>query len=216
MTDGLITVLAGVNGAGKSSVSGGAIRDSGADYFNPDEATRMIRAMHPDMSEDKANGLAWREGKRLLDCAIAKGQAFTFETTLGGNTITSTLKAAAIAGTPIRVVYTGLATVEMHIQRVALRVLKGGHDIPEAKIRLRYTTSRVNLVELMPHLYSLDVYDNSENADVGMGCRPDPLHVIRMTKGKLSGVVALERMPEWVKPIAMAALELTVPGICSL
>ena len=32
--------LAGVNGAGKSSVGGAMIRASGADYFNPDEAAR--------------------------------------------------------------------------------------------------------------------------------------------------------------------------------
>ena len=39
---GIITVLAGVNGAGKSSVAGNYIRQTGGDYYNPDEATREI------------------------------------------------------------------------------------------------------------------------------------------------------------------------------
>jgi predicted ABC-type ATPase len=42
-----IYVLAGTNGAGKSSVGGAAIREKGADYFNPDEATRRIRSTNP-------------------------------------------------------------------------------------------------------------------------------------------------------------------------
>ena len=39
-----IRVLAGVNGAGKSSIIGATIRDRGGDYYNPDEAARQIMA----------------------------------------------------------------------------------------------------------------------------------------------------------------------------
>ena len=64
-------VLAGVNGAGKSSIGGARIRDLGAAYYNPDEAARLIRASHPRVGQQEANSLAWHEGRRLLGRAIA-------------------------------------------------------------------------------------------------------------------------------------------------
>ena len=54
----MITVIAGVNGAGKSSVAGANIRHKGADYFNPDEVARDLRADNPALSEAEANGQA--------------------------------------------------------------------------------------------------------------------------------------------------------------
>jgi predicted ABC-type ATPase len=37
-----IFVLAGVNGAGKSSIGGAMLRALGADYYNPDEAAKRF------------------------------------------------------------------------------------------------------------------------------------------------------------------------------
>ena len=63
-------VLAGVNGAGKSSIGGAMFRASGADYFNPDEAARELMAANPGSTRSKANAVAWHQGKRLLERAI--------------------------------------------------------------------------------------------------------------------------------------------------
>jgi predicted ABC-type ATPase len=70
-----IYVPAGTNGAGKSSVVGAAIREAGADYFNPDEATRRIRSANPQASERDANIAAWQEGKRLLEARVRRRRA---------------------------------------------------------------------------------------------------------------------------------------------
>jgi Uncharacterized protein conserved in bacteria len=78
-----IYVLAGTNGAGKSSIGGAVIRSMGADYFNPDEATRRIQSASPQLSEREANIAAWHQGKRLLEKAIATRLTFAFETTCG-------------------------------------------------------------------------------------------------------------------------------------
>ncbi len=89
-----IWVLAGTNGAGKSSIAGTRFRAGGADYFNPDEATRAIREANPLLSLDEANSLARHQGKRLLERAVAERLDFAFETTLGGRTITELLQRA--------------------------------------------------------------------------------------------------------------------------
>ncbi|MCU0698059.1 MAG: hypothetical protein MUC96_16255 [Myxococcaceae bacterium] len=57
-----ITVLAGVNGAGKSSVVGERLRQSGGEYFNPDEVTRKFLAASKSMTQDEANARACDEG----------------------------------------------------------------------------------------------------------------------------------------------------------
>src|SRR5258706_1919028 len=140
-----VYVLAGVNGAGKSSVGGAAIRGFGGEYFNPDEAARQIRKANPGLTQVEANSVAWQQGRRLLEKAIAERLEFAFETTLVGSTIAQLLAAAARQGMEVHVWYHGLASPELHIERVRARVRRGGHDIPESEIHRRYRHSRLNL-----------------------------------------------------------------------
>ena len=147
-----IYVLAGVNGAGKSSIGGAAMRDAGADYYNPDEAARDILSTSPGLTQLLANSAAWQQGRRLLEHAIANRLDFAFETTLGSNTIPRLLAEAASRGIEVFVWYAGLTSPELHIERVRARVSRGGHAISEADIRRRYEHSRINLVQLMPAL----------------------------------------------------------------
>jgi predicted ABC-type ATPase len=206
-----IYVLAGTNGAGKSSVGGAAIREKGADYFNPDEATRRIRSTNPQASERAANIAAWQEGKRLLELAIAKRLVFAFETTLGGDTITSLLGRALAEGIEVRMWYVALVTPELHIARVRARVARGGHDIPEKIIRERYERSRVNLIRLLPHLTELRMFDNSADADPASGAKPTPVLVLHMINGEIAAICDLARVPEWAKPIVAAAMRASPP-----
>ena len=67
-----IYVLAGANGAGKSSIGGAALLQHGVEYFNPDEAARRILAANPTIIQKDANSAAWHEGKRLLERAITE------------------------------------------------------------------------------------------------------------------------------------------------
>ena len=208
---GCIYVLAGANGAGKSSIGGAVIRKMGADYFNPDEATRRIQSASPHLSERDANSAAWHHGKRLLESAIASRLVFAFETTLGGDTMTSLLRQALAEGLEVRMWYVGLATPELHIARVRARVARGGHDIPESKIRERYERSRVNLIRLLPHLTELRVFDNSADADPASGKAPAPLLVLHMVNGAVAAMCDLSRVPEWAKPIVATAMR-SAPG----
>jgi predicted ABC-type ATPase len=204
-----IYVLAGVNGAGKSSIAGAAFRASGADYYNPDETARALRAADPALSQTDANGAAWQQGKRLLEKAVAERLDLAFETTLGANTIPALLAKAAARGIEVHVWYAGLSSPELHIERVRRRVRRGGHDIPEADIRRRYERSRINLIHLLPKLAALRVYDNSADADPAAGKAPAPRLVLHVEHGKILGPADLSRTPDWAKPIVAAALKLS-------
>ena len=203
-----IYVLAGVNGAGKSSIGGAAFRAFGGDYFNPDEAARALLGANRGLDPAQANGLAWGQGRELLECAIAGRLDFAFETTLGGNTIPRLLQEAAAQGIEVRIWYVGLASVELHIARVRARVRRGGHDIPEEAIRRRYRHSRLNLIHLLPHLAALRVYDNSSDADPAEGKVPAPRLVLHLERGTILNVADLPKTPDWAKPVVAAALQL--------
>ena len=209
---GRIRVLAGVNGAGKTSVLGVAMRSTGGQYYNPDELTRSLLTSGAEAEPGRANSRAWQLGREGLERAIAERGEWSFETTLGGNTITSLLIAASKAGLEVHVLFVGLASTDLHIQRVKARVVAGGHDIPEDRIRERYDASRKNLVRLLPHLTSLRVFDNSTPADPGAGVAPEPLLILEMKKAAVVSTCAMEEVPNWARPIVAAAMSLSWLG----
>ncbi len=202
-------VIAGVNGAGKSSIAGAAIRDFGSEYFNPDEAARAFLHANPNLAQEDANGAAWSAGVGLLKRAIAEHLDYAFETTLGGNTIPHLLTQAASQGSQIHLWYIGLSSVALHIERVRARVRRGGHDIPEQDIRRRFDHSRLNLIELLPHLTALRVFDNSTQGDPSWGQLPKLQLILHMEQRKILRPLDPTSTPTWAKPIVAAALKIS-------
>jgi predicted ABC-type ATPase len=211
-----IYVLAGCNGAGKSSIGGAALRQSGSPFFNPDEAAERIAAANaarsPPLTQTQLNAAAWDEGHRLLHRAIDEHADFAFETTLGGKTMTALLEQAARLGASVHIWFSGLTDIGLHIDRVRRRVAKGGHDIPAAKIRERFENGRVNLIRLLPHVNELYLYDNSVEADPDSGAIPLPRRLLYCRKRRIVFPTHLKTLlqatPAWAKPIVAAALKL--------
>ena len=90
------------------------------------------------------------------------------------------------------------------------RVAAGGHDIPEAKIRERCSSSVANLIALLPHAAQVRLFDNSVTAAPGQPIA-DPLPVGVFQKGRLVWPAAhdaaqLARTPAWARPVLEAGL----------
>lgn len=199
---GLIFIIAGTNGAGKSRLAGEYFaREKGA-YYNPDMRTRELVAAGLALTE--ANAQSWWEGYEALRRAIDRGDSFTLETTLGGNSICRELHRAATSGLDVRVAYIGLASPELHIERVHARVARGGHAVPESKIRARYTRSLHNLISLIGVASELSVFDNSVETHDG---RPSIRRVLQMRGYRIlfPTIDELSATPEWAKPVVAAA-----------
>lgn len=203
-----IFVLAGVNGAGKSSVGQSTFRSEGSVVFNPNTVAAQIRGLHPDIPLSLANAHAWQIGKSLLESAIAKGRDYRFEATLGGRTITSLLEQASRSGHRLHVWFCGLSSPELHIRRVQTCASRGGHDIPVDKIHERWRSSRENLIRLLPCIHHLRVYDNSHEADPVTGQQPRPVLLLEMREGRIAAPDDLSGAPEWAQPIIAAAIHL--------
>lgn len=206
----ILFMLAGVNGAGTSSIGGHVIGghvlvQAGLTWFKPDSFARAL-VDSTGCSQLDANVLAWNEGLRRLDEAVSQGRNHAFESTLGGKTRVARIEAAARSH-DVMVWYCGLATPERHVARVKARVAAGGHDIPKAMIPERWQSSMMNLILLLPHLAHLQVYDNSEEVAAGEPV-PDPVLLAEMVAGGFIGPVdaqALRGTPDWAKPLLVAA-----------
>jgi predicted ABC-type ATPase len=202
---GRIIVAAGTNGAGKSSIVGSYLQAAGQGFFfNPDALAQRLRGR--GKSQTEANAMAWTFGLEALQRAVARNEDFAFETTLGGTSIVRTLHQAIEHGMDVRIFYFGLASPELHIARVRARVTRGGHDIPEAKIRERYPLSLANLVSLIGKAAQVHLFDNSTETETGL---PASQLILRMNRTRIlePDLPALVlQTPEWAKPIVAAAL----------
>ena len=205
---GRIVVAAGTNGAGKSVIAGEFLTARAAGtYFNPDLAAKAIME-RDDVTLAEANARAWNLGFELLNRSIDDKQNFSFETTLGGNSITQALLRAAANGLDVFIFYVGLDSPEKHIARVAARVARGGHPIPAQKIRERYPKSLTNLIKLLAYASEVRIYDNSEESTDGTPRARLALSMSRrrIVKPRLDEL--LITAPEWAKPVAAAAVRI--------
>jgi predicted ABC-type ATPase len=208
MTRPVLYVLAGVNGAGKSSIGGHLLERAGLTWFNPDTFARELKAA-TGCDQETANANAWQESMRRLDDALSKRLNHAFETTLGGNSVTAKILQATKTHA-VLIWFCGLSSPDLHIARVEARVAAGGHPIPEEKIRERYSQAQMNLIKLMPHAAYIKVYDNSAEAAAD-GTVPDPIFVFEMENGQVispapDDLEALRGAPKWTEPILEAAL----------
>jgi predicted ABC-type ATPase len=197
-------VLAGVDGAGKSSLVGAALRAHGVDYFDPDDTARRSMRVDPCLDRRAADRLASAQSQRLLQRAIAEGRTHAFETALDAPHLPGLLAAAAARGTAVHVWYAGLASHDLHVRRVAAR----GDQVAEADIRRSDRHSRLNLIELLPSLATLRLFDNSVDADPARGVAPHPRLLLHLQHGRVVAPDNLSATPEWARPIVAAALRL--------
>ena len=207
----VLYVLAGVNGAGKSSIGGHFLTQAGLTWYNPDDFARTL-ATNYGVSQEQANIEAWQESVRRLRHAMAARRSFAFETTLGGQSITQYLLQACKTH-DVMVWYCGLRDPQLHLDRIKLRVQNGGHDIPEAKVRQRWESSLRNLIILMPTLAYLRVYDNSTQYALGQAIG-EPRLLLEMSAAKRLYPITLTEAantPGWAKPALEMAFELD-PG----
>jgi predicted ABC-type ATPase len=205
---GRIVVAAGTNGAGKSVIAGEflATRAAGA-YFNPDLAAKAL-VDRDGLTLTEANARAWNLGFELLNRSIERNEDFSFESTLGGNSITQALLRAAASGLDVFIFYVGLDSPDRHIARVKARVIRGGHPIAAEKIRERYPKSLANLIKLLGCASEVRVYDNSAESDDG---RPHARLVFSMSQGRIVRPALNELVataPDWSKPVVAAAIRI--------
>lgn len=135
-------IVAGPNGVGKTTYAFRHIkRVSGSvNFVNLDEIARGLSPLDPAAQRLRAARVALA----MQDAFIEQRVSFSLETTLSGLTYLGLVRRARAAGYRVHLQFFSVPTVEVSIARVAKRVSRGGHDVPEPDIRRRYGRAYAN------------------------------------------------------------------------
>ena len=155
-----IYVIAGCNGAGKTTFAKEFLPKEVKclRFLNADEMARGLSPLDPAAGAARAARLLLGE----IRSAIQARQTFGLETTLSGLTYRRMLIDARERACVVKLFYLWLPSATVAIRRVRERVRKGGHSVPVADIRRRYTRSLHNLVRhYLPLSDEWTIFDNS-------------------------------------------------------
>jgi len=181
-----IYVLAGTNGAGKSSVGGAIFRERGAEYFDPDEAALRIRFAHPGMTQGRSQQRCLAPGETIAGTRNHRTTGFRFRDDARRKSITALLDRALSDKIEVRVWYVGLATPELHIVRVAFQGCRWRARQLRGQIREQFNNSRSNLVDLHAETYRTSVFiDNSLEGDRERELATLPRLLLHLDRGKI-------------------------------
>ena len=147
------TIIAGVNGTGKTSFRG----------VLEGQRVPLGHIIDPDLIAKENNGNLFISAKKAVnlikDC-LNKNISFTQETTLCGHSVINTVKQARKQGYYISLCYLGLSSSEESLARIANRVRKGGHNIPTTDVIRRFNHRFETLLELIGYCDEAFFYDN--------------------------------------------------------
>lgn len=141
-----VVVIAGPNGAGKSTTASMVLRKAleVGEFVNADTIAAGLSAFSPESVSVAA-------GRVMLDRVhelAREHRDFAFETTLASRSFAPWLRSLRTDGYAFHLVYLWLPTVELALARVAERVRRGGHSVPDNIVRRRYDRSLSNFFNL--------------------------------------------------------------------
>ncbi len=126
--------------------------------MNADAIARGLNGLNPETEAIAAGRVMLAH----MDALAANREDFALETTLAARTYARFLSELKVAGYEVYLFYYWLSSAELAISRVAERVRAGGHHIPDATVRQRYSKSIRNFFELYrPLTDEWRVYDNT-------------------------------------------------------
>ena len=188
-----LIVVAGPNGSGKTTITEKLLRHEWMEdcvYINPDF---IAQQEFGDWNSIEAVVKAANRAKEMREDCLSSMTSMAIETVFSTPEKVEFVQRAKVAGFFIRLFFVCTNDPSINAQRVALRVMEGGHDVPISKIISRYYRSIANCVEVMPMVDRVYFYDNSETD-------ADPLLMFRVTSGKIAKIYT-DLVP-WAQNIA--------------
>ncbi len=156
-------IVAGPNGSGKSSLYGNSeieAFDQSVWIINPDLLTARIRDVE-GLSLAEANLEAVVRIEAWLEASIRAHQTVGVETVLSTGKYRRLVVEAKRRKLEFRLIFVMLSSPDLNVERVRVRVLEGGHDVPEEKIRGRWVKSIQQLPWFLDQANQAAIFDNS-------------------------------------------------------
>jgi predicted ABC-type ATPase len=130
-------------------------------FVNADLIASGLSPLKPELAAIAAARTVLREIDRLA----AERADFAFEATFSELTYVRRLQPWKQAGYRIQMIYLRLRSIQLAVQRIAVRVRQGGHHVPRVDVVRRFSRGWVNFQRIYrPLADSWAVYDNSGRA----------------------------------------------------
>jgi predicted ABC-type ATPase len=153
-------IIAGPNGAGKTTFAKEFLPTEAEclNFINADLISQGLSPFQPNKAAIKAAKLMIQQ----IDECIKRKESFAFETTLSGRTYIKKIREMKADGYEIIIYFLKLASVDLAIERVKLRVTQGGHNVLRDDIIRRFARSWVNFqTTYKPLVDSWVIFDTS-------------------------------------------------------
>ena len=154
-------MLAGGNGAGKSTFHRLFLQPLGVAFVNADMIARELDPVSPALASYEAAQVAMRRFGEF----VRSGKPFAYETVFSHPSKVDMLGAAKAAGYTIVLVYVHLDHPELHQARVRQRVGDGGHDVPSDKIASRLPRTQAHIAVAARLVDEVRLLDNTSIDD---------------------------------------------------
>ena len=150
MADKHLYIISGPNGAGKTTASYTVLPKilRCKEFVNADEIARGLSPFNPESVAIEAGRLMLKRINELLQ----RNVSFSIETTLSTRSYFRLVEKAHSQGYDVTLLYFWLKSPQQAIERVAERVAKGGHNIPNDTIIRRYWEGLDNLFNIYMHI----------------------------------------------------------------
>jgi predicted ABC-type ATPase len=155
-----IVIIAGPNGAGKTTLAEEFLQNEPGfpDFINADLIARGVSPLAPEKAAIQAGKIMVGEIRQRIN----SGKSFAFETTLAGLNYSRYIPQWQKEGYCVKLAFLKLSSANVAIERVKLRVLQGGHGVPDDVIARRFTAGIRNFEKVYRGLVdSWAIYDNS-------------------------------------------------------
>jgi len=156
----LCYIIAGPNGAGKTTFAKEFLPFEAQciNFVNADLIAEGLAPFRPENAAIKAAKIMIQQ----IDECIRKEESFAFETTLSGRRYIRKIKEMKAKGYDVVIYFLKLASVDLAIERVKMRVMQGGHNVPEKDIKRRFERSWNNFEHVYkPLVDAWVVFDTS-------------------------------------------------------
>lgn len=186
-------LLAGGNGAGKSTFYRVFLEPKGLPFVNADNLAKQLAPSNAEAFSYQAAKMAEKLRLNLLK----SGVSFCFETVFSHPSKIDFLAKAKSCGYQIVLIYIHLESAELNQARVAQRVSEGGHDVPADKIVSRIPRTLKHIAQALPLADYVQFYDNSS--------LESPFALVASSR---AGIVEQyrEQQPPWLQDLLSAAL----------
>jgi len=186
--DKQLWVLAGGNGAGKSTFYKTRLAPLGLPFINADI---LAKQLYPEQAEQRSYEAA-KIAELMRMQLLQQGRTFCFETVFSHPSKIDFVAQAKSMGYEIVLVFIHLDSISLNQARVSQRVSGGGHSVPEDKVSSRIPRVLHNIQQVLPLCERCYILDNSRS--------DDPFQQIaEIDNGQVSLKVALP--PEWAKSL---------------